>query len=184
MRRRAIPVVAALATLAGAGPAGAAPAQVSIPGRFFAPLRVEVLAGESVTWTNRDFFDHDIAADDGSFGSAAMTSRGVFAHTFTATGVHTYYCRTHPTMRGQVDVFAFALRGPPSSVPAGRAAVLRGLAPAGTAAVTIERLEAGAFRAVAAAAVSPTGAFRATVVPAGPVVYRAVAGAATSASLA
>jgi plastocyanin len=185
--RPALGALAALAgmTLAGAPAAHAAPATVDIPGRYFAPARVSVIVGDSVTWVNRDFFDHDVAALDRAFDSGPMRPGASFAQTFTRAGVVPYLCRIHPLMRGEVEVFSFELRGPPVSVAVGREAVLRGLAPAGTAAVTIERRQPdGSFMAVATATVAPNGAFQVRVVPAGPTIYRAVAGAATSAPFA
>jgi hypothetical protein len=79
-------------------------------------------------------------------------------------------------MAGFVDVYTFQLRGPTGALSAGRPAVLRGLAPGGVRAVTIEqRRPDGTWAALVTVPVGADGSFRASVVPAGPAVYRAVA---------
>ena len=149
---------------------------VDMPGKYFEPANMTLLAGDSVTWSNSDFNVHDIKALDGSFDSGTMGRGARFSFTFPHPGPVPYRCTLHPFMSGSIDVFAFALRGPAVPVAVHRRAYLRGLAPAGTRSVTIEqRRPDGSFAAIAGAPVASNGAFRAAVFPARPTVYRALA---------
>ena len=175
--RLAVALAAFALAVVAAAPARAASRTVDMPGKFFEPASLTLLAGDSVTWTNSDSFAHNVAALDGSFESGSIGPGGRFSFTFQQPGRVPYRCTVHPFMSGSVDVFAFALRGPASPVAVRRRAVLRGIAPGGVRTVTIEEQRPdGSFAAVASAPVGADGAFRATVVPAGPAVYRAVAG--------
>jgi plastocyanin len=183
--RLAVALAGLAVAVVAAAPAAAASRTVNIPGKFFEPPSLTLLAGDTVTWTNNDAFAHNIAALDGSFDSGLLNPGGRFSFTFERPGRVPYRCTIHPFMSGSLDVFAFALRGPASPVAVRRRAVLRGIAPGGVGTVTIEqRRPDGTFAAVASAPVGADGAFRATVVPAGPAVYRAVAGGNPSLPLA
>jgi hypothetical protein len=106
-----------------------------------------------------------------------MNDGGRFTVSFDHPGHIAYRCTIHPFMAGTLDVYAFELRGPTGPVSAGERAVLRGLAPSGTRAVTIEqRRPNGSWAAVATVPVAGDGSFRAAVVPRAPSLYRAVAG--------
>ena len=178
--RRAL-VLAALALACTPGAAQAANRVVDMPGKFFVPPALSVLAGDSVTWTNSDSFDHDVAALDGSFDSGRMSTGARYSVTFRAPGHVAYRCTLHPFMAGSVDVYAFELLGPDRPVAAGRPAILRGLVPPGTGAVRIEqRRPDGSWAPVGVVAPKPDGSFRARVIPRGPAVYRAIADAGPS----
>ena len=132
--------------------------------------------GDTVTWKNSDSFGHDVAAFDGSFESGLLASGGRYSVTLPRSGHVAYRCTIHPFMAGSLDVYAFELHGPAGALSAGRRAVLRGLAPGGVRAVTIEQRRAdGTWAVVVTVPVGPDGSFRASVVPTGPAVYRAVA---------
>ncbi|HYM57852.1 MAG TPA: cupredoxin family copper-binding protein [Solirubrobacteraceae bacterium] len=183
--RLAVALAALAVAVVAAAPARAAERTVDMPGKFFEPPSLTLLAGDTVTWTNSDASAHNVAALDGSFESGNLGPGGRFSFTFQQPGRVPYRCTIHPFMSGSLDVFAFALRGPASPVAVRRRAVLRGIAPGGVRTVTIEqRRPDGSFVAVASAPVGADGAFRATVVPAGPAVYRAVAGGDPSLPLA
>jgi plastocyanin len=175
-----------LALLSAAAPAhAAAERNVDIPGKRFTPPRLSIVRGDTVTWTNRDFFTHDIASLDGSFRSGRLNSGATFAHTFATPGSFAYRCTLHPFMAGQVDVAAFSLNGPLEPTPAGRPALLHGLAPQGAQSVAIEQASAdGAFHVIGHAVTRADGSFAYTVVPAAPAVFRAVAGGEASPPLA
>lgn len=176
--RAAVAVALAFAAPAVvAVPARAGSRTIDMPGKFFAPANVMLLAGDTVTWTNSDLNTHDVAVLGGAFDSGSMLPGARFSVNFAHPGRVLYRCTIHPFMSGSIDVFSFALRGPTSPVAVRRRGVLRGIAPGGVRTVTIEqRRPDGSFVAVASASVGANGAFRATVVPRGPAVYRAVAG--------
>jgi len=174
MRRALLPAAAALAL--AATPASAAEHVVDMPGKYFEPPSTTLLVGDTVTWKNSDSFGHDVAAFDGSFESGLLASGARYSVTFARSGHVAYRCTIHPFMAGSLDVYAFELHGPAGALAAGRRAVLRGLAPGGVRAVTIEQRRVdGTWAVVVTVPVGPDGSFRASVVPTGPAVYRAVA---------
>ena len=79
----------------------------------YMPNAVNVSPGETVTWTNTDFFPHTVTSgkptDSTSgtlFDSNILSSGDTFSHTFTASdvGAINYFCILHPWMTGQVIV--------------------------------------------------------------------------------
>jgi plastocyanin len=178
--RRALPL-AALALAAAPAAAHATARTVDMPGRFFAPASLTVLSGDTVTWTNSDAVDHDVAQLGSGFDSGHIGPGGRFSFTFSQTGHYAYRCTIHAFMAGSVDVYAFQLLGPDHPISVGRPAILRGLAPAGTRQVRIEaRRPDGTWAPVTAVAPGPDGAFRARVTPSAPTVYHAIADAGPS----
>lgn len=70
----------------------------------FAPAKLTVPVGNTVTWTNRDEEPHTVVADDGSFHSPGMGSQATFSFTFAKSGTFDYICSIHPFMRATVVV--------------------------------------------------------------------------------
>ena len=92
----------------GGGSTSAGPAKkgtVILRDISFKPDKVDVKAGDTVTWSFEDQgISHDVVADDGSFKSEVKDS-GTFRHTFDEPGTFTYKCSLHPTqMTGTVTV--------------------------------------------------------------------------------
>jgi len=85
-------------------PAAVAGAQVSIDNFAFAPARLTVKVGSTVTWTNHDEEPHTVAASDGSFHSPGMGTGATYSHTFATAGTFDYVCSIHPMMHGTVVV--------------------------------------------------------------------------------
>ena len=79
------------------GGAGAAKsATVTIKNISFQPDRVQISAGQSVTWKFEDGqVPHSVTADDKSFDSGVKTS-GEFTHRFDKAGTYSYFCTVHP----------------------------------------------------------------------------------------
>jgi plastocyanin len=100
MRRGALTAVAALA---GAAPALAGDAKITIDELDFRPARVAVHVGDRVEWFNRDIVDHTATATNGAFDVATPKGRRV-ARRMTKPGTYSYYCRLHPNMTGVVVV--------------------------------------------------------------------------------
>jgi plastocyanin len=178
-------LLAALAAF-GAPLAAAAPphdhtgASVSILTASYGTARVDVLAGDTVTWRNDSVRSHTVTAVDGSWASARIGTAGVFSHEFAAAGVSAYYCQVHPFMRAEVDVHRLLLDTPGSTAP-GQSLVLTGRAAlaAGTP-VSIEAADGGP---AVSATVDSAGRYSATVSPRTSTTYRAVAGADVSPSV-
>lgn len=174
-------ILAALAAF-GAPLAAAAPhqhpgADVAILTASYGSARIDVLAGDSVTWRNDSVRSHTVSAVDGSWASERIGTAGVFTHRFTAPGVAAYYCQVHPFMRAEVDVHRLLLDTPGSTAP-GQSLVLTGRA--ALAAGTPVSIEAADGSPAVSATVDSGGGFNATVAPRASTTYRAVAGGETS----
>jgi plastocyanin len=70
----------------------------------FAPNRIEIAAGATITWTNTDPLVHTITADDKSWDSGAIEPGKTWSHTFTQPGEYSFHCTPHPFMKGVVVV--------------------------------------------------------------------------------
>ncbi|HUR83852.1 MAG TPA: hypothetical protein VMY78_00780 [Solirubrobacteraceae bacterium] len=160
---------------------GPSAARVQIGFAAVSPLRVDVVSGESVTWTNGSARAHTVTADDVSFDSGRLASTTTFTHRFDATGEAPYHCKLHPTIRGVVAVHDLLLQPPPGAASPGRSFVLSGRASSALAAGTAVSLQADSgsgsgFGEVASVPLEDDGSFTASFVPTATATYRAVAG--------
>lgn len=83
--------------------------QVAIQDFAFQPATLTILAGTTVTWTNRDGPAHTTTSDGigaMSWDSSALTQGQSYSVTFTHPGTFTYHCSFHPLMMGTVVVQA------------------------------------------------------------------------------
>jgi plastocyanin len=170
----------------GAGHDAATGPAVSISFASLSPVRIDVVTGDSVTWTNDSARVHTVTADDERFDSGRITSSQTFAHRFAAAGEAPYHCRLHPFIQGVVGVHDLLLEPPPAAASPKRPFVLTGRASSALAAGTPVSLQADrgrGFTPVASATVQADGTFAARFVPAATAAYRAVAGALTSPSV-
>jgi len=96
----------ATAGLAAEPYASAAPKThaVTIEGLKFSPQTIEVSAGDSVVWTNKDPFPHTVVANDESFRSKEIEPNTTFKFASNKSGTVPYACTLHPTMTGTVVV--------------------------------------------------------------------------------
>ena len=88
---------------AGGGVTGSG-TPVEMRAMAFAPLRIEVTAGTTVAWTNRDQLEHTVTADDASWDSGPIAAGGTWRHTFAQPGTYAFHCTPHPFMTGVVVV--------------------------------------------------------------------------------
>jgi plastocyanin len=107
--------VAALAAAAATLPAAAARAtetevkiEVKIDNFTFAPQRIVVQAGTTVTWTNADDAPHTVVSTTKLFKSGALDTTDKFSFKFATPGTYEYFCSLHPHMTGIVVVQAAA----------------------------------------------------------------------------
>ena len=84
----------------------AATVTVTIDNFAFSPATLDVAAGTTVTWTNKQDVTHTVTADDGSFDSGNIASGDTFSHTFDSAGTIAYHCAIHPTMKASIVVTA------------------------------------------------------------------------------
>lgn len=125
MLHRAAPLAAAL--LLATACAATAPARiersldsaVTVERFAFAPARIEIARGTTLTWRNHDSVLHTATAgiakkkDDlgayerlpsGAFDGRMDDAGTSFSFTFSTPGEHAYYCDRHPHMIGMVVV--------------------------------------------------------------------------------
>jgi plastocyanin len=82
--------------------------EVRIARFAFDPARIEILVGDSVTWTNDDLAPHTATAVDGAWDTGALDRGDAGRITFETAGEHPYFCAFHPHMKGAVIVRAKA----------------------------------------------------------------------------
>ena len=146
MKLRFLGVLVVLALAAGIPAALADDGQVrevAIPGKVFAPMRLQVLVGDTVVWRNGDATTHTVTADDGAFDSGYLDSGLSFSLQFSKLGHYAYHCSIHKFMHGEIVVVAVALQGPSQPVAAGGRVVLQGLAPVGVKSVVVTSVGSG-----------------------------------------
>jgi plastocyanin len=97
---------AARPPLAAAGHARPDTVSVRIQDFAFAPARIEIAAGTTVTWINDGAVPHTVTADDGTaFASEIVAAEGgTFTFRFLRPGTYAFHCAPHPYMRGVVVV--------------------------------------------------------------------------------
>jgi plastocyanin len=100
-------LLALLGACAGGDAASPSAARVNVRDFAFGPREIRVKSGGTVTWTNRDDFDHAVQIDalglDGPhFGP--QTSPATYAHRFSKAGTYAYVCSIHNSMTGTVIV--------------------------------------------------------------------------------
>ncbi len=68
----------------------------------FVPERLEVAAGDRITWTNKDFLPHTVTAK--GIESGELAEGKTFTYTARKPGEIAYICRLHPVMHGTIVV--------------------------------------------------------------------------------
>jgi len=82
--------------------------EVKIDNFAFAPQRIVVQAGTTVTWTNADDAPHTVVSTTKLFKSSALDTADKFSFTFATPGTYEYFCSLHPHVTGTVVVEAAA----------------------------------------------------------------------------
>ncbi len=70
----------------------------------FAPERLEVAVGDSVTFTNRDLGPHTVTSKAAGVESGELAPNQSWKLVVRQKGEIDYVCRLHPTMRGALVV--------------------------------------------------------------------------------
>jgi plastocyanin len=97
----------AVATFVATASAQAAGVEVKIDNFTFAPQKITVKVGDTITWTNADDIPHTVTATDTKvFKSNALDTGDKFSFTFATPGTFAYFCSLHPHMTGSVVVEA------------------------------------------------------------------------------
>lgn len=78
--------------------------EVEISDFVFAPAMIEVLAGDTVIWTNKDIAPHTASAEDGEWDTGTLERNQRAEIKFDTPGTFAYFCAFHPHMTGIVQV--------------------------------------------------------------------------------
>lgn len=70
----------------------------------FVPERLEVAAGDRITWVNRDFVPHTVTAKAAKVESGDLAQNARWTWTARGQGEIPYICRLHPVMKGTIVV--------------------------------------------------------------------------------
>jgi len=89
-----------------AQPAGNQAPAVAMDGTTFVPAELHVTVGETVTWTNKDPFPHNVTAARAHVHSPDLPEGGTWSFTPRAPGRVDYACTLHPGMKGVLIVEA------------------------------------------------------------------------------
>jgi plastocyanin len=77
---------------------------VDIEAMKFSPATLEVKAGDTVVWKNKDAFPHNAAAENKGFRSADIQSGQSWKFKAADKGVFPYACTLHPGMKAVLTV--------------------------------------------------------------------------------
>jgi plastocyanin len=104
---RKLAAAAGIAAIAAASPVvaqGAAKKNVTVKNFKFAPAKVSIKKGDSVTWKFlKDPAPHNVKGSGGIKSKARITT-GRYTRKFTKAGTFKYICTIHPNMKGTVVV--------------------------------------------------------------------------------
>jgi plastocyanin len=109
MRTLGSPWVAAFAAITLALPVACArPAPrlhtVEISGFAYLPATLEVTAGDTVVWINRDAVPHTATREGRGWDSGSINAEQEWRWIAGPTGTQPYFCTFHPVMRGELVV--------------------------------------------------------------------------------
>jgi plastocyanin len=85
-------------------PAHAETHRVIIEGMKYSPERLEVKAGDTIVWTNRDVVPHTVTAAASKLESGSIAGTGTWRYVARTPGQIDYVCRFHPGMKATVVV--------------------------------------------------------------------------------
>jgi plastocyanin len=156
---------------------GAAPAEVNVEFSDYRPSKLDILPGETVTWTNVSQRTHTVTSDQGVFDSGEIPGGGSFAVGFETVGAYAYHCTIHPSITGEIDVRRVTLDAlPPAALPVGKPVELTGRTADAGQPVEIQRLDGSTWSTVVTAQPSADGSWTATLKAESTGDYRAVSG--------
>lgn len=77
---------------------------VEIRGFAYVPDTLEVAAGDTVVWVNRDIVPHTATQDGRAWDSGSLGTAVAWRVVAASPGRQLYYCTFHPTMHGVLVV--------------------------------------------------------------------------------
>jgi plastocyanin len=103
-RQAAALATVALALATGCGRPAARSHTVEIRGFAFLPATLEVAAGDTVLWINRDVVPHTATRDGRGWDSESINAEQAWRLIASSPGSQPYSCTFHPSMRGTLVV--------------------------------------------------------------------------------
>ena len=97
-------LVTIMSTPFGCAPRNSVTHQVAIKGFEYAPAKLAVQSGDTISWTNHDIVPHTATGSAPGLNSGSMDSGKAWRYVATTKGTHSYKCAFHPTMVGSVEV--------------------------------------------------------------------------------
>ena len=82
---------------------------VTIQNNAFNPSSLNVTAGTTVTWINRDNVTQNVVSDSGLFDSGNLTNGMSYNYTFNQTGTYPYHSSISPSTKGTIVVTSNAM---------------------------------------------------------------------------
>lgn len=70
----------------------------------FEPATLQVKVGDVVTWTNKDIVPHTVTGAKKQLESGNIAPQKTWTLRVSRKGEVDYFCRYHPTMKGQLSV--------------------------------------------------------------------------------
>jgi plastocyanin len=103
-RLAALALICIAASFAPGAHAAGTTHAVRIEGMKFIPERLEVAAGDTVVWTNKDFLPHSVTASEARVESGDLAPNKAWRFIARKKGEMRYICRLHPVMKGVLVV--------------------------------------------------------------------------------
>jgi len=88
----------------GSQPTAGTPTAIAMDGTSFSPAELQVHVGDTVTWTNKDPFPHNVSAPRLHLHSPDIPADGTWSFTPRTAGRFDYECTLHPGMKGVLVV--------------------------------------------------------------------------------
>jgi plastocyanin len=101
---RAAVIAICVALLPAAALAAGKTHTVRMEGIKFVPERLEVAAGDTVVWTNKDVVPHTVTASEAHVESGEIAPNKRWRFVAKRKGEMPYICRLHPGMKGLLVV--------------------------------------------------------------------------------
>jgi plastocyanin len=94
----------AVETAAATRASASASRSVSVGDYFYAPAKLEVEAGDKITWTNNGKVDEGHTVTGDGFDSGVFKEGETYSLTLKSPGTYDYICTLHPNMKGSIEV--------------------------------------------------------------------------------
>jgi plastocyanin len=78
--------------------------EILIESNSFKPDNITIKAGDTITWTNKDSYNHTVTGNNAEFDSGNIASGAKFSFTFSKEGSYKYHCSIHTSMTGTITV--------------------------------------------------------------------------------